>query len=73
MERQRVTAAAVSTASAPVPFWSPMVSVTEDRFTAFAELDADGLVVLAPELAVLDDDDEQPAAVSPASASTVTA
>src|SRR5271165_4196672 len=63
--------AAVSTASAPVPFWSPMFSVTEDRFT---ELDADGLVVLAAVLPVLDDDDEeQPAAASPATASTVTA
>src|SRR5580658_3618620 len=61
--------AAVSTASAPVPFWSPMFSVTEDRFT---ELDADGL--LASVLPVLDDDDdEQPAAASPASATTVTA
>src|SRR5271156_3459251 len=61
--------AAVSTASAPVPFWSPMFSVTEDRFTA---LDADGVGV--PDAVVLDDDDEeQPAAVSPASASTVTA
>jgi len=63
--------AAESTASAPVPFWSPTFSVTEDRFTA---ADADGLLVLAPELAVLDDDDdEQPAAASPANASTVTA
>src|SRR5271156_2747239 len=61
--------AALSTASAPVPFWSPMFSVTEDRFTA---LDADGVGV--PDAVVLDDDDEeQPAAVSPASASTVTA
>ena len=63
--------AAVSTASAPVPFWSPTLSVTEDRFTVFAELDAGGLLVPAPELAVLDDDDEQPAAASPANASTV--
>jgi len=48
-----------------------MFSVTEDRFT---ELDADGLVVLAAVLPVLDDDDEeQPAAASPATASTVTA
>jgi len=48
-----------------------MFSVTEDRFT---KLDADGLLVLAPELAVLDDDDdEQPAVASPANASTVTA
>src|SRR5580658_6136667 len=63
--------AAASTASAPVPFWSPMFSVTADRFTA---LDADGLAVLPPDAAVLDDDDEeQPAAASPASASTVTA
>ena len=63
--------AADSTASAPVPFWSPTLSVTADRFTT---VDADGLAVLAPELPVLDDDDdEQPAAASPASASTVTA
>jgi hypothetical protein len=63
--------AAVSTASAPVPFWSPTFSVTEDRFT---ELDADGLLVLASEAPVLDDDDdEQPAAASPANVSTVTA
>ena len=39
--------AADSTASAPVPFWSPTLSVTEDRFTT---VDADGLAVLAPEL-----------------------
>jgi hypothetical protein len=65
--------AAVSTASAPVPFWSPTFSVTEDRFT---ELDADGLLVLAAVAPALDDDDEdeeQPAAASPANASTVTA
>ena len=34
--------AADSTASAPVPFWSPTFSVTEDRS---AELDADALVL----------------------------
>ena len=63
--------AAVSTASAPVPFWSPTFSVTEDRFT---ELAADGLPCSRRKLAVLDDDeDEQPAAASPANASTVTA
>src|ERR1700678_1791225 len=64
--------AADSTASAPVPFWSPTFSVTEDRFTELEE--ADGLVVLAAEVPLLDDDDdEQPAAASPAKASTVTA
>jgi hypothetical protein len=54
--------AAESTASAPVPFWSPTFSVTEDRS---AELDADALL-----LAVLEEeeDDEQPAAASPATA-----
>jgi hypothetical protein len=63
--------AAESTASAPVPFWSPTFSVTEDRFTELDE--ADGLVVLAAEVPLLDDDDdEQPAAASPATASTVT-
>src|SRR5580658_8656615 len=34
--------AADSTASAPVPFWSPMFSVTVDRLTA---VDADALAV----------------------------
>src|SRR5271168_3286685 len=48
--------AALSTASAPVPFWSPMFSVTEDRSTELA--DADGLVVLAAEVPVPDEDDE---------------
>jgi hypothetical protein len=64
--------AAVSTASAPVPFWSPTFSVTEDRFT---ELDADGLLEDVPDVPAADDDDddEQPAAASPANASTVTA
>src|SRR5690349_22566243 len=53
--------AAVSTASAPVPFWSPTFSVTEDRS---AELDADALLLaVVPDDA---DDDEQPAAASPA-------
>ena len=51
--------AAVSTASAPVPFWSPMFSVTEDRST---ELDADGLAGLDEADEDDDDDDEQPAA-----------
>src|SRR6202044_752798 len=62
--------AADSTASAPVPFWSPTSSVTADRFTAFAALpEPEG------ELAALgdDEDDEQPATASPASASAVTA
>src|SRR5580704_17663307 len=65
--------AADSTASAPVPFWSPTFSVTADRSTEPDE--ADGLLVLAAEGPVLDDDDddEQPAAASPARASTVTA
>src|SRR5580693_280015 len=58
--------AAFSTASAPVPFWSPTLSVTEDRFTdELDELD---------EAAALDDDaadvlelldEEQAAAASP--------
>src|ERR1700678_3180790 len=72
--------AAFSTAPAPVPFWSPMFSATEDRSTepADADADADGLVVLAAEAPVPDEDDEddedkQPAAASPASASTVAA
>jgi hypothetical protein len=54
--------AAVSSACAPVPFWSPMFSVTEDRFTA--------LEVGVPEAAEDADevDEEQPAAASPASA-----
>src|ERR1700716_972985 len=39
-----------NTASAPVPFWSPTFSVTEDRSV---ELDADALV-----LAVVPEDDE---------------
>jgi hypothetical protein len=65
--------AADNTASAPVPFWSPTFSVTEDRFTELDE--ADGLVVLAAEVPLLDDDDddEQPTAASPAAASSVTA
>ena len=54
--------AAESTASAPVPFWSPTFSVTEDRSV---ELDADALAVV-PEDADDDEDDEQPAAASPA-------
>ena len=65
--------AAVSTALAPVPFWSPMFSVTADRFTELD--DADGLLVLAADVPVVDDDDddEQPAAASPVNASTVRA
>ncbi len=51
--------AAVSTASAPVPFWSPMFSVTEDRST---ELDADRLAVLDEADEDDDDDDEHAAA-----------
>jgi hypothetical protein len=63
--------AAFSTASAPVPFWSPTLSVTEDRFTdELDELD---------EAAALDDDaadvlelldEEQAAAASPLRAMT---
>jgi len=46
--------------------------VTEDRFT---ELDADGLVVPTAAVPAVEDEDdeEQPAAASPANASTVTA
>src|ERR1700689_1828468 len=55
--------AAVSTASAPVPFWSPTFSVTEDRFT---ELDADGLLEDVADVPAADDDDDQPAAPGPA-------
>jgi hypothetical protein len=55
-----------------VPFWSPTFSVTEDRFTE-AELDAEGLVVLAAEAPVLEEEDEQPAAASPARASVTAA
>src|SRR5580704_12229115 len=63
--------AAASTASAPVPFWSPMFSVTADRFTA---LDAEGLAVPEDEDEDDDDeDDEQPAAARLASASVRTA
>src|ERR1051326_4702210 len=52
--------AAARMAWAPVPFWSPTLSVTEDRF---AGLEAD-----APVLAAVEEepDDEQPAAASPA-------
>jgi hypothetical protein len=58
--------AADSTASAPVPFWSPTFSVTEDRSV---ELDADALVLaVVPADADEEDDDEQPAAASPATA-----
>src|SRR6201996_9592663 len=58
--------AAVSTASAPVPFWSPTFSVTEDRSV---ELDADALALAVdPEEADEEPDDEQPAAASPATA-----
>src|SRR5580658_5370863 len=60
--------AADSTASAPVPFWSPMFSVTEDRLT---EPGADGS---ADEDDADDgDEDEQPATARPASASVMTA
>ncbi len=55
--------AAASTASAPVPFWSPTFSVTEDR----SGPDADPLALaVVPEDA--EDDEEQPAAASPARA-----
>src|SRR5580704_14076856 len=60
--------AAFRTASAPVPFWSPTLSVTEDRFTdepdEAAVLDDDAVGVL--ELL----DEEQAAAASPLSAMT---
>src|SRR5580700_3550209 len=67
--------AADSTASAPVPFWSPMFSVTEDRL---AEPDADGSAAADEAADEVDDedDDEQPAAARPtrlASASVTTA
>src|SRR6266700_888301 len=57
--------AAASTASAPVPFWSPTFSVTEERSV---EPDAEALLLLVAVPAVEDDedDDEQPAAASPA-------
>jgi hypothetical protein len=63
--------AAFSTASAPVPFWSPTFSVTEDRLTAeLEEGEADDVAAAAAE----DDDelldDEHPAAASPARATT---
>src|SRR5690348_16759273 len=54
--------AAASTASAPVPFWSPTFSVTEDRS---AELDADALLLaLVPDDADDVDEEEQPAAAA---------
>jgi len=63
--------AALSTASAPVPFWSPTFSVTEDRFT---ELEADALALEVEEADDDDDDDdEQPAAASAARAPSVMA
>src|SRR5208283_1857356 len=52
---------ACSSASAPVPFWSPMLSVTDETFTApddaLPEEELDG---------ELDDDDEQAATASTA-------
>jgi hypothetical protein len=49
-----------------VPFWSPTFSVTEERSVELdAEADALALAVV-PEDAVDDEDDEQPAAASPA-------
>jgi hypothetical protein len=58
--------AAVSTASAPVPFWSPTFSVTADRFVALAAgLDEDDE---DEEAADDEEDDEHPAAASPVSA-----
>jgi hypothetical protein len=69
--------AAFSKASAPVPFWSPTFSVTEDRLTdelgladaaADADVDAD---VLADDEELLDD--EQPATVNPTRARTAPA
>src|SRR5690349_4650823 len=58
--------AAASTASAPVPFWSPTFSVTEERS---AEPAADALLLAVVEDEEEDEDDEeQPAAASPATA-----
>jgi hypothetical protein len=48
--------AALRTASAPVPFWSPTFSVTEDKLT---ELDADALADVAADADVEDAADEE--------------
>jgi hypothetical protein len=48
-----------------VPFWSPTFSVTEERS---AELDAEADAPVLAEPAGEEDDDEQPAAASPARA-----
>jgi hypothetical protein len=56
--------AAASTASAPVPFWSPTFSVTEER----SEPAADALLLAVAEEEADEDDDEHPAAASPATA-----
>src|ERR1700722_3777929 len=63
------TPAADSTASAPVPFWSPTFSVTEDRLT---EPDAAGSADEDDEDEDDEAEDEQPAAARPASASVMT-
>src|SRR5436305_1311946 len=61
--------AAARMAWAPVPFWSPTLSVTEDRF---AELDADAPVLAVDEeQAVEEDDDEPQTAARPAMESTM--
>src|SRR5689334_24208670 len=57
--------AAASTASAPVPFWSPTFSVTEERSVEPA---ADALLAVAEDGEEDEDDEEQPAAASPAAA-----
>jgi hypothetical protein len=63
----------VSSASAPVPFWSPMVSVTDETLTVEPDvLDDDG--ELPDDAEPPDDDEEQAAAAStaavPATANT---
>src|ERR1700729_1098501 len=67
-----ISPAACSSASAPVPFWSPMVSVTDETLTVEPEaLDDDGEL---PDEAELPDDEEQAATAStvavPATANT---
>jgi hypothetical protein len=64
--------AALRTASAPVPFWSPTFSVTEDRLTeldgeAPADADVDAAAVAA-EVVVELLDEEQAVAARPATA-----
>jgi hypothetical protein len=56
--------AAVSTASAPVPAWSPTCSVTLDRLAALTEADE-------PDADELELPDEQPAAARPTASTPV--